>query len=218
MTYTDKKRKSWSYSLTLTAAIVGATLAGGMYGNRLFGSPVQDELQQRFKEYTDLLSAAEQWSPEDLGPDKLVFSSVEGMLRTLDPHTSFFEPTEYSEMQDRQKGTFYGLGILVTKRNEQVTVITPLEGTPASRLGKASHNSPVMVMAWWSASPTRARASRNARSSSAKPCHSGQAMVAVRTKRLSSTRAAFRCAPPMSQPMIVCMTGFPVRAKAATEL
>jgi len=135
MTYTDKKRKSWSYSLTLTAAIVGATLAGGMYGNRLFGSPVQDELQQRFKEYTDLLSAAEQWSPEDLGPDKLVFSSVEGMLRTLDPHTSFFEPTEYSEMQDRQKGTFYGLGILVTKRNEQVTVITPLEGTPASRLG-----------------------------------------------------------------------------------
>lgn len=135
MTYTDKKRKSWKYSLTLTAAIVGATLAGGLYGNRLFGSPVQDELQQRFREYTDLLSAAEQWSAEDLGPDKLVFSSVEGMLRTLDPHTSFFEPTEYSEMQDRQKGTFYGLGILVTKRNEQVTVITPLEGTPASRLG-----------------------------------------------------------------------------------
>ena len=38
-------------------------------------------------------------------------------------------------MQDRQKGTFYGLGILVTKRNDQVTVITPLEGTPAARLG-----------------------------------------------------------------------------------
>src|SRR5881628_3790242 len=38
-------------------------------------------------------------------------------------------------MQDRQKGSFYGLGILVTKRNDQVTVITPLEGTPAARLG-----------------------------------------------------------------------------------
>src|SRR5438270_5044738 len=57
------------------------------------------------------------------------------MLRTLDPHTSFLEPKEYSEMQDRQKGSFYGLGILVTKRNDQVTVITPLEGTPAARLG-----------------------------------------------------------------------------------
>jgi carboxyl-terminal processing protease len=57
------------------------------------------------------------------------------MLRTLDPHTSFLEPKEYADMQDRQKGSFYGLGILVTKRNDQVTVITPLEGTPAARLG-----------------------------------------------------------------------------------
>src|SRR5437764_14649592 len=57
------------------------------------------------------------------------------MLRTLDPHTSFLEPTDYADMQDRQKGSFYGLGILVTKRNDQVTVITPLEGTPAARLG-----------------------------------------------------------------------------------
>ena len=64
-----------------------------------------------------------------------MYSSIEGMLRTLDPHTSFFEPRDYAEMQDRQKGSFYGLGILVTKRNDQVTVITPLEGTPASRLG-----------------------------------------------------------------------------------
>ena len=60
---------------------------------------------------------------------------VIGMLRNLDPHTTFLEPKEYSDMQDRQKGTFYGLGILVTKRNDQVTVITPLEGTPAARLG-----------------------------------------------------------------------------------
>src|SRR5207245_1970946 len=57
------------------------------------------------------------------------------MLRTLDPHTTFLEPKEYADMQDRQKGSFYGLGILVTKRNDQITVITPLEGTPAARLG-----------------------------------------------------------------------------------
>src|SRR5262249_37681644 len=47
----------------------------------------------------------------------------------------FLEPKEYADMQDRQKGSFYGLGILVTKRNDQITVITPLEGTPAARLG-----------------------------------------------------------------------------------
>ena len=130
-----EKTEKWTFTLTLLVALTGATLLGGFYGNQLFGSPVQSDLHKRLKEYTDLLSAVTAWSAEDTGADKFVYSSIDGMLRTLDPHTSFLEPKEYSEMQDRQKGTFYGLGILVTKRNDQVTVITPLEGTPASRLG-----------------------------------------------------------------------------------
>jgi carboxyl-terminal processing protease len=125
----------WTFSLTLLVAIVGATLFGGVYGNRLFGSPMQADTQKRLREYTDLISAVTSWAPEEVGSDKFVYSSIDGMLRTLDPHTSFLEPKEYADMQDRQKGSFYGLGILVTKRNDQVTVITPLEGTPAARLG-----------------------------------------------------------------------------------
>jgi carboxyl-terminal processing protease len=121
--------------LTLAVAIIGATLFGGFYGNRLFGSPMQSDTVKRMREYTDLLNAVTQWAPEDVTSDKFVYSSIDGMLRTLDPHTSFLEPKEYADMQDRQKGSFYGLGILVTKRNDQVTVITPLEGTPAARLG-----------------------------------------------------------------------------------
>src|SRR6267378_3126734 len=132
---TIQKKNKWTFSLTLLVAIAAATLFGGFYGNRLFGSPVQNDVQKRLKEYTDLLGAVTTWSAEDIGSDKFVYSSIDGMLRTLDPHTSFLEPKEYSDMQDRQKGTFYGLGILVTKRNDQVTVITPLEGTPAARLG-----------------------------------------------------------------------------------
>src|SRR5213082_1906740 len=130
-----RKTEKWTFSLTLVAAIAGATLFGGFYGNRLFGSPVQSEVSKRFKEYTDLLGAVTTWAPEETGSDKFVYSSIDGMLRTLDPHTSFLKPKEYADMQDRQKGSFYGLGILVTKRNDQVTVITPLEGTPAARLG-----------------------------------------------------------------------------------
>jgi len=129
------KTKQWTFSLTLAVAILGATLFGGFYVNRLFGAPLQSEVSKRFREYTDLLNAVTAWAPEDVGADKFVYSSIDGMLRTLDPHTSFLEPKEYADMQDRQKGSFYGLGILVTKRNDQVTVITPLEGTPAARLG-----------------------------------------------------------------------------------
>src|SRR5579872_628013 len=130
-----RKTQKWTFSLTLVAAVIGATLIGGFYGNRLFGSPVESDYQKRFKEYTDLLQAVTKNAPEDIGANKVVYSSIDGMLRTLDPHTTFLEPKEYSDMQDRQKGSFYGLGILVTKRNDQVTVITPLEGTPAARLG-----------------------------------------------------------------------------------
>lgn len=130
-----QRRKRSTYSMTLLAAVVGATLIGGVYGERLFGSPVQNDLHRRLKEYTELISAVAHWSAEDIGTEKLVYSSIEGMLRNLDPHSAFLEPRDYAEMQDRQKGTFFGLGILVTKRNNQVTVITPLENTPAARLG-----------------------------------------------------------------------------------
>src|SRR5881275_3532771 len=130
-----QQTKKWTFSLTLAVAIVGTTLFGGFYGNRLFGAPVQSEVQKRFKEYTDLLAAVAANAPEDTAADKVVYSSIDGMVRTLDPHTNFLEPKEYADMQDRQKGSFYGLGILVTKRNDQVTVITPIEGTPAARLG-----------------------------------------------------------------------------------
>src|ERR1051326_7866502 len=130
------KTRTWTFSLTLVVAIAGATLIGGFYGNHISGTPSSDSAdQKRLKEYTDLLGAVTQWAPEETGSDEFVYSSIDGMLRTLDPHTSFLEPKEYADMQDRQKGSFYGLGILVTKRNDQVTVITPLEGTPAARLG-----------------------------------------------------------------------------------
>jgi carboxyl-terminal processing protease len=57
------------------------------------------------------------------------------MLGTLDPHTNFLEPEEYSSMVEKQRGSFYGLGIIISKRNGKVTVITPVEGSPADRLG-----------------------------------------------------------------------------------
>ncbi len=128
-------RRSFRYLSILLAAVLAATIFGGIYGEHLLGSPLDDELDARLREYTDLLTAASYWSAEPVESDRLVYSSIEGMLRTLDPHTTFLEPRDYSEMQAHQKGSFYGLGILITRRNNQITVITPLEGTPASRLG-----------------------------------------------------------------------------------
>ena len=87
------------------------------------------------KEYADLLATIRAWYADDIAPSKLVYASIQGMLANLDPHTNFLEPEEYGAMQEKQRGSFYGLGIIISKRNGRITVITPLEGSPADRLG-----------------------------------------------------------------------------------
>jgi carboxyl-terminal processing protease len=57
------------------------------------------------------------------------------MLRTLDPHSNFLEIKEYSTLQERQRGSYYGLGITVQAVEGNITVVSPFEGTPAFRLG-----------------------------------------------------------------------------------
>jgi carboxyl-terminal processing protease len=64
-----------------------------------------------------------------------VSNSIRQMLRTLDPHSNFFEQRDYQVMQERQKGQYYGLGISVQSIDGNITVVAPFEGTPAHRLG-----------------------------------------------------------------------------------
>jgi carboxyl-terminal processing protease len=57
------------------------------------------------------------------------------MLSRLDPHTNFLEPEDFASMREKQQGSFYGLGIQIQKRMGRITVIAPMEGTPAYKLG-----------------------------------------------------------------------------------
>lgn len=125
-----------SRALKLLAAplvLAATTLLGGTLGPRLLA--VSDATNPMMKEYSDLLATARAWYADDLGSEKLVYASISGMLDTLDPHSNFLEPEEYGAMQEKQRGSFYGLGIIISKRNGKVTVITPVEGSPAQKLG-----------------------------------------------------------------------------------
>jgi carboxyl-terminal processing protease len=113
--------------------VVGATLAGGLFGNKVLagGSRLGDHLRL----YTALLNEVEANYAEDVKSDRLVSSSIREMLRTLDPHSNFLEIKEYSTLQERQKGSYHGLGITVQSVDGNITVVSPFEGTPAHRLG-----------------------------------------------------------------------------------
>lgn len=114
--------------------LAGSTLAGGLLGGSVLaggGGKLNDELRL----YTSILSAIQQDYVEEVPAERLVAASVREMLRSLDPHSNFLETREYSSLQERQKGSYYGLGIQVQSIEGNITVVAPFEGTPAHRLG-----------------------------------------------------------------------------------
>ena len=128
-----KERNGFRRAAAAFVFLAVVTVVGGLVGPRL--AAVSDVASAGTKEYADLLATTRAWYADDVAPSKLVYASIHGMLATLDPHTNFLEPTDYDLMQEKQRGSFYGLGIIISKRNGKITVITPLEGSPADRLG-----------------------------------------------------------------------------------
>ena len=124
-------RRSWRFAALVLFVL--ALLTGALMGERLLA--LTDETRDSLKLYTELVTLAHERYGTEISYKDLVYSSVNGMLRTLDPHTAFLSPEAYEGMREKQQTSFYGLGILVGVRNGQLTVISPLEGTPASRLG-----------------------------------------------------------------------------------
>ena len=113
--------------------LVCCTLAGGLLGDRVLAGSGQ--LTDELRLYTAMMAAIESDYVEEVPSDRLVSSSIRQMLRTLDPHSNFFEQKDYQTMQERQKGKYYGLGISVQSIDGNITVVAPFEGTPAHRLG-----------------------------------------------------------------------------------
>jgi carboxyl-terminal processing protease len=72
---------------------------------------------------------------QEVSTDKLSYASIRGMLLTLDPHSYFLDPENFMVMRDEQKGKYSGLGIQIQKQEDRLVVISPIEGTPAWRLG-----------------------------------------------------------------------------------
>ncbi|MGH9308275.1 MAG: S41 family peptidase [Vicinamibacterales bacterium] len=113
-------------------AVILSTLAGGFYGSVLAR---QDEVSQHYRVFTAALAAIDREYVEEVPSDRLVYGGVEGMLKTLDPHSSFFDPRQYAQMRERQEGRYYGLGIQISPIDGDITVMSIFEGSPAFKKG-----------------------------------------------------------------------------------
>jgi len=90
---------------------------------------------EHLKLFTDVLAIIQNQYVDETEPREVIYGAIRGMLKSLDPHSSFLDPESYREMQVETSGSFGGLGIEITVRDDQLTVVAPIEGTPAYKAG-----------------------------------------------------------------------------------
>ncbi len=114
-------------------AVVLSALAGGFFGSSALAT--QDEVTQQYRVFTAALAAIDREYVEKVPTERLVYQSIDGLLHTLDPHSSFLEPRAYRQMRERQEGRYYGLGIRIVAVDGDITVESVFEGSPAYKKG-----------------------------------------------------------------------------------
>ena len=115
------------------AVLVALTLSLGGTSASKAADPTATYEQLRL--FTDVLAIIQNQYVDETQPREVIYGAIRGMLRALDPHSSFLDPDSYREMQVETSGTFGGLGIEITIRDDTLTVVAPIEDTPAWRAG-----------------------------------------------------------------------------------
>ena len=87
--------------------------------------------------FSHVLSLIENNYVEQIDETKLLYGAIEGMVRTLDPHSTFMDPRSYAALKEETEGEYGGIGLEVAMRGEDVVVVAPIDDTPAARAGFA---------------------------------------------------------------------------------
>ena len=113
--------------------VAAAALAGGLLGDRVLATDARDEAA--VQHFSSALATIREHYVDPAPPEVLIEGAIRGLLRTLDPHSNFLNAHAFKDMRIEQKGAFYGLGISIQKRGDELTVVSLIEGAPAQRLG-----------------------------------------------------------------------------------
>lgn len=115
----------------LALTVFGVIWSGHLQVKSANASSDYQELQL----FTDVLTIVKRSYVEEVSIKDLVYGAIDGMLTSLDPHSGFMPPDIYKEMKVDTRGEFGGLGIEISMRDGLLTIVAPIEDTPASRAG-----------------------------------------------------------------------------------
>lgn len=128
----EQKGRSRRYFIVFTLILCGS-LFGMLVGGRI--ASTAQNTYEKLDLFSDILAQIQNTYVDEVPTEKIVYGAIDGMLATLDPHSSFMPPETYKEMQVDTTGQFGGLGIEISVKDDVLTVVTPIEDTPASRAG-----------------------------------------------------------------------------------
>jgi carboxyl-terminal processing protease len=121
--------KHW---ILITAASLVLVWMTGSYSQVRAGD---EKTYETLKLFTEVLEELEKNYVDEVDADELIHNAIKGMVGNLDPHSGFMPPEAFDDLQDDTKGEFSGIGIVITTKEGILTVVSPIEGTPAYKAG-----------------------------------------------------------------------------------
>lgn len=126
-------RKRYIKLWVVTAiAVIFWTVGAGFYRDLSAGN---EETYKGLKLFSDVIELVEKNYVDPVETKDLIQKAIQGMVNSLDPHSSLLPPEAFEELKVDTKGEFGGIGIVITLQKRILTVISPIEGTPAFRAG-----------------------------------------------------------------------------------
>ncbi len=126
-------KKRFTLNIVLISLFVGGALfLSGSDGE--VGADTED-VYRNIEIFTEVLRQIEKSYVEPQDPQELIYGAIKGMVHNLDPHSSFMTKEEYRELMLETKGSFTGIGVEITVKDNVLTVVSPIEGTPAYKVG-----------------------------------------------------------------------------------
>jgi carboxyl-terminal processing protease len=125
------------YGFVMMALAVNLIVGARIYLSSAHAAERKDSVEPNLELFTGVLEKVrtEYVNGKNLTYRDLVYAALKGMIGSLDPHSEFMDPDEYRELQSDTEGAFGGLGLVVTMKDNYVTVVTPMEDTPGFRAG-----------------------------------------------------------------------------------
>jgi len=128
----SKKIQHVKLWMVMVAAAVFWTIGAGFFGDL---DAKSEETYEGLKIFADVIQLIEKEYVDDVESKELIQNAIQGMVQSLDPHSSLLPPEAFEDLQIDTKGKFTGIGIHITMKDGFVTVISPIEDTPAYKAG-----------------------------------------------------------------------------------